>query len=329
MRTSRKSRSVAPRKKLRSIGYEVLFDDFLRAIRFWVGKEEAEFGIHTSVMLVKCDALYDNLACEDMLHQVSDPDKRPEAVLPACAVPTFRLFVTWLYTGHIVALPLGWLYKREVYTPFAADYRNIRGYCDEVDEILRPLSHTNTEAGASPIEGADGSKSEKARDTDPASDDEDDEAFVDGNPIRAHHAPMLVDQMMTLLAQKREEGWPLLCSNRDLIETIYGALPPSSAMCRFVIDEAVWCWSADKMDTDDVDSYPPEFNAAFIKAVLKHDKNIMALHNSWRSDLCTYHDHKLDLEQIPRREALGPWYESVDVKSREEYARRYIDLNEG
>lgn len=244
-----------------------------------------------------------------------------------------------------------WLYRREILLPDREDYEDIRNYEKEVTQTFGILSSAqsaeadNVVATANPgkVGGASTVARQHLEAEDESLDDEDeDEDYLYGRPILSHHQWLLVDlfafadrrgvvdlrnEIVTFLAKNREQDWPLISADYELVENIYSSLPPSSGMRTFVVDEAVWCWSAEENDTDALDCLPPEFNAAFIKTVLEQDKDVSILKTPWRYDLCKYHNHKDELEIIACREALGPWYEAMVVKSRDESLRKHSKVD--
>ncbi|CAK1356543.1 hypothetical protein CB0940_12153 [Cercospora beticola] len=252
------------------------------------------------------------------------------------------------------SLFMNWLYEQKLCLPRAGDYSDLDDYQDEIEFILETVSpKENAPASASKDSVADALNTVQNQDAKPALDspseagseasddedsDDDDEEFGGGLALHPRQQSMLVDlfafadrrgveklrnDIMTLLARTREDGWRLLSLHHELVDKIYSSLPSSSAMCGFVVDEAVWCWSTNPMDTDALESYPKEFYAAFIKAVLKHDRDITCLNTPWRTNLCKYHNHKTEFDKVNCREALQTWYTALEVRSQDEYIAKY------
>lgn len=117
---------------------------------------------------------------------------------------------------------------------------------------------------------------------------------------------------INILAEKREAGWPWLSASYERVCKAFSNLPSDSAMCRFLVDEAAWCWTG---AFEDVDQFPDEFCAKVMKRWMQYDGRENFAHRRptdkippWRKDICkAYHDHGDEIERKGCQAVMQKW----------------------
>ncbi|KAK3723626.1 hypothetical protein LTR37_001507 [Vermiconidia calcicola] len=121
--------------------------------------------------------------------------------------------------------------------------------------------------------------------------------------------PGLRNTIINFLARTRENGWPIL-STTQCIKFAYSALPPDSALCKYLAAEAAWLWDQNFGDTNDIEDLPAEFSARVMRIMLWRTNSTEAAMagkasrpKPWRrNDLCYAHDHESEDAKIVCRE---------------------------
>lgn len=286
-----------------------------------VGPEHLQFSVHKN-LLCKTSTFFKHAFDSDFIEARSN---RLELVEES--VKEFAVFLRWLYSGKI---PL----------PSVDQHIDFSGYKSEVQKAVNDLLDTqqsNTEltepldASLQSLSITDSTESLGTQVTGPddsTKEEEEDVAHEMSFTSRTHR--MLIDlylfadrrnipnfgnDIITLLAQKREQGWPYLSADPDLVQQAYDCLPADSGLCRFLVDEAAWCWTDEIDGLEHLDAYPSEFNAALVRAMLHRNKKHAAPRPSWRHDLCVYHQHENQEEATMCSSKLSGWYRLVGSKS--------------
>ncbi|KAK3723883.1 hypothetical protein LTR37_001367 [Vermiconidia calcicola] len=127
--------------------------------------------------------------------------------------------------------------------------------------------------------------------------------------------PGLRNKIINALAGCRESGWPLL-STTERINLAYSALPPNSALCKYLAAEAAWMWDQDFGDTNDLEDLPAEFSARAMRLFLSRTSALGGAPVAkaadsrpwWRYDLCFAHDHENEDAKIACKEEMKDFY---------------------
>ncbi|KAK5747447.1 hypothetical protein LTR17_000088 [Elasticomyces elasticus] len=123
--------------------------------------------------------------------------------------------------------------------------------------------------------------------------------------------PELQNDIIDLLAQLRVSHGIFLSTCSLLVRRAFEALPASSKLLDWMIQEAAFCW--DKIDfsvADTCDVYPPGFVDTAIRELLRHSRDNHA--SSWRDKLCSFHEHLDDAEQHACQMKHEKWNVEVD-----------------
>lgn len=123
--------------------------------------------------------------------------------------------------------------------------------------------------------------------------------------------PGLRNDVMSRLITARELGWPLLCTV-DRINVAYASLPPSSALCEYLAEEAAWCWDRDSEQNCHFELLPPDFTAKVLRHMLNQPK--CSSRPWWRTYICHYHQHSSDAEQTECHAKRLSWHRRIDAK---------------
>ncbi|KJY02340.1 hypothetical protein TI39_contig63g00001 [Zymoseptoria brevis] len=126
--------------------------------------------------------------------------------------------------------------------------------------------------------------------------------------------PALGNQIMDLLISTRysERRTSLYSADLEMVEQAYKTLPRTSKLCKFLVDEAAWCWEPQDScvrDNDLLRGFPRDFVEDVMREGLRLKKEEVDEASFW-VDLCaTYHEHESEEEQMkldhPARFALG------------------------
>ncbi|KAF7192192.1 hypothetical protein HII31_06578 [Pseudocercospora fuligena] len=202
------------------------------------------------------------------------------------------------------SLFLAWLYTCKVQLPSLDDHIDYAGY---QSEIAKEMTRLQGDDRGTATELASGTKAlaldESASCAKKTEDEEDVMASLDfvartQQSLASLYAfadrrgvPGLKNDIMTLVAQKREAGWSFMSANPDVVTTAFSSLPSDSPLCQFLIDEAAWCWTNDIDGLENLDEFPSDFNAGLVRAMLRRDKHGTQTGPIWRTNLCHYHIH--------------------------------------
>jgi hypothetical protein len=114
----------------------------------------------------------------------------------------------------------------------------------------------------------------------------------------------------------------------ELLRHAFSTLPANSPLCRFIIDEAVWCWHPDVpivSDRDSLESLPAAFLAAFIQGIFTKTQSVeddeVAPFLSVEMVCNVYHEHVDDEEWAACQKRIWPLDRRLGSRSTAWYNR--------
>jgi hypothetical protein len=125
--------------------------------------------------------------------------------------------------------------------------------------------------------------------------------------------PALGNQIMNLLISTRytEERESLYSGNLDLVDQVFDTLPATSSLCKFLIDEAAWCWeSKDELVTarDKLEGAPAAFSSGVIRRLLEKNENPGVEVAYWKDVCAGYHEHATEEKRRLCKLEMEDWY---------------------
>lgn len=205
------------------------------------------------------------------------------------------------------------------------------------DGATASIQAENEAADGSPKLEGSRSGQEETLDSDPDDDSEDDDSEDDDS--EDHEASKvwesktqdcLVDlfifadrrgvsqlrnSLIDLFAEQRESGWPLLSAATDRVGIAYSCLPAFSALSRYLIHEAAWCWDHDFRMINNLDDYPTEFTARVLKCVLRYSRRKGETYRpQWRLNICSLHHHVNGKEKLKCQAEKKAWHVEMKAK---------------
>lgn len=122
----------------------------------------------------------------------------------------------------------------------------------------------------------------------------------------------LRNDIIDLLAEQRGSGWPLLSGSTERVGIAFSCLPSNSTLCRYLIDEATFCWDGKLAMIEHLQDLPTEFTVEAMKATLKYTKKPDDVYMpDWRSRICMLHDHADDVEKTRCAAAHAVWFDKM------------------
>lgn len=133
--------------------------------------------------------------------------------------------------------------------------------------------------------------------------------------------PQLRHRIINILAEKRESGWPWVSASFERVDKAFSNLPANSAFCRFLVDEATWCWAGGSQNADNLDEFTDVFCAKVMRRWMTVgrpptiDPGQKEMQAPWRRDICkAYHDHADATDVKACRASMKTWTKSVAKK---------------